>query len=120
MTYYQISRSDLRTIGVAHVATTIFGSIGTFALAIYFDFNKDITLAVQDEKAVPQFLNDVANISFWAWLVFWFLALLAYLWQGNELRRIRAEHGELTIWKKICGWGVWRTFRRGKGEYDHG
>ena len=101
MTYYQISTSDLRSIGVAHAATTICIAIGTFALAAYMDFSKDITIAIEGNQPVPQFLYDIAELSYWGWLVFWFIALVAFIWGKSELSRIKEEHGEHTFWSKV-------------------
>lgn len=99
--YYQFSTSDIRSIGLAQAAATILAAMGTFALSQYLDFSKDITLAEKAGQAVPPFFHNVADLSFWTWIVFWVFAGLAFIWQRNELRRIKAEHGELTIWQKI-------------------
>ena len=108
MTYYQISTSDLRSIGVAQAATTICVAIGTFALAAYIDFNKDITIATEGGQTVPPFLNDIANLSYWVWLVFWGIALVSFIWRRSALSQIKKEHGEPTfraklrdLWKKV-------------------
>lgn len=111
VTYYQFSTSDIRSIGLAQAAATIFAAIGTFALSSYLDFGKDITLAEEAGQTAPQFLHNVTELSFWAWIVSWVLAALAFVWQRNELSRIKIEHGELTLWRKA---GVWWS-NRGSG-----
>lgn len=104
VTYYQFNTSDIRSIGIAQAAATLFAALGTFALSLYLDYSKDITLAVEQKQNVPQFLHDVANISFWAWIAFWVLALLAFIYQRNELGRIKTEHGEPTLRQRINSW----------------
>lgn len=104
VTWYQFSTSDIRSIGLAQVAATICAAIGTFALSLYLDFSKDITLAEKANQTIPEFLQTVADLSFWAWIVFWVIAVLAFFWQQDELSRIKAEHGELTFWRKAKVW----------------
>ncbi|MCI0564219.1 MAG: hypothetical protein MN733_37565 [Nitrososphaera sp.] len=104
VTWYQFNSSDIRSIGVAQAAATIFAALGTFALSNYIDFSKDITLAEQDGRDVPQFLYNIADLSFWAWIIFWAVAIVAFLWQGNELMRIKAEHKVPTWLNKIRNW----------------
>ena len=77
MTFYQFSTSDIRSIGVAQAAATICAALGTFALSNYLDFGKDIALAEEAEQAVPDFLHSMIILSFWAWIVFWGIAVLA-------------------------------------------
>ena len=100
VTYYQFSTSDIRSIGLAQAAAAVFAALGTFALSSYLDFSKDITLAEEAGQGAPEFLQTVADLSFWVWIVFWVIAALAFFWQGNELSRIKVEHGELTLWRK--------------------
>ena len=104
VTYYQFSTSDIRSIGFAQAAATICAAIGTFALSGYLEFNKDIALAQEAGQPTPEFLETITNLSFWAWLVFWGVAVLAFVWQGNELRRVKVEHGELTLLEKFQAW----------------
>ena len=101
VTYYQINSSDMRSIGVAQAAATICAAIGTFALSSYLDFSKDITLATKTNENVPEFLHTVASLSFWMWIVFWVIAVLAFIWQRNELSRIKAEHGDPTLRQRL-------------------
>jgi hypothetical protein len=102
--YYQFSSSDLRSIGVAQAASIICASIGTFAFSEYLEFSKDVTLAEASKTPVPEFLDTVVSIAFWTWIVFWGIAAWAFLWQGNELRRIKAEHGEPNWRTKLGNW----------------
>lgn len=104
ITFYQFSASDIRSIGVAQAATTICASIGTFALSWYIDFSKDIALAVSAKQPVDDLLRSVVEVSFWSWVVFWAVALAAFLWQGNELGRIKEEHGETTWVRGFLNW----------------
>jgi hypothetical protein len=101
VTYYQISTSDIRSIGVAQVATTLFASVGAFALSLYLDYNKDIALAELGEAGVPSFLRELSNVAFWAWLFFWILATFAFFWRQSEWSRIKIEHGESSILSRI-------------------
>lgn len=109
VTYYQFSTSDVRSIGIAQAVVTVFAALGTFALSIYLDFGKDITLATGEGESAPQFLYDIESIAFYSWLVFWGLAICAFIYQRTELRRIKAEHGEPSllskIWKGVFGNG---------------
>ena len=109
VTYYQFSTSDVRSIGIAQMAVAVFAALGTFALSIYLDFGKDITLAMNEGESAPQFLYDIENIAFYSWLVFWGLAVCAFIYQRTELRRIKAEHGEPSLLSKIR-----------KGIFGHG
>lgn len=106
MTYYQISSSEIRSIGVAQAFATIFAAMGTFALSSYLDFKKDIALALHAGQEVPPFLDSVTDLVFWAWIVFWAVAIGAFGYQGVELRRIKAEHGELAPWTRA--WNRWK------------
>lgn len=101
VTYYQFSTSDVRSIGIAQAVVTVFAALGTFALSIYLDFGKDITMATDKGESAPQFLYDIENIAFYSWLVFWGLAVCAFIYQRTELRRIKAEHGEPSLLSKI-------------------
>lgn len=111
VTWYQFSTSDIRSIGLAQVAATVCAAIGTFALSLYLDFSKDITLAEEAGQSAPEFLQTVADLFFWSWIVFWVIAVLAFVWQRNELGRIKAEHGELTLWRKAKDWWADRGSR---------
>jgi hypothetical protein len=102
--YYQFSSSDLRSIGIAQAASIICASIGTFAFSQYLEFSKDVTLAEASKTPVPEFLNGVVRIALWTWIVFWALAIAAFLWQGSEMRRIKAEHGEPNWRTKLVDW----------------
>ena len=98
VTWYQVSTSDLRSLGVAQAATTIFAAMGTFALSLYFDYSGNIALAQSSSQTPPAFLVQIANVTWWAWLGFWVLALGAFGWRRSEWARIRMEHGE-PFWK---------------------
>lgn len=108
VTYYQINNSDIRSIGVAQAAATICAALGTFFLSTYLDFAKDLALATANDQTPPPFLQGIVNLTFWAWLIFWCIALFAFLWQGNELRRIKSEHGEpsnlIRILSRLLSW----------------
>ena len=109
VTWYQINNSDLRSIGVAQVVTTFFAALGTFALAIYLEYNKDLALLNATLKANNQlssttsspYLELIVNLSLWAWLICWGFALIAFVWKETELRRIKSEHGEPNIWQRL-------------------
>lgn len=107
VTYYQFSTSDVRSIGIAQVAVAVFAALGTFALSIYLDFGKDITLATGEGESAPRFLYDIESIALYSWLVFWGLAVCAFIYTNTELRRIKAEHGEPSLLSKI-----WKGIRR--------
>lgn len=101
VTYYQMSRSDFRSMGVAQAAATICAAIGTWAMSNYLELSKDIALA---KGTIPEWLYSVRSMAFWAWLIFWCIALAAFAWQGFEYHRIRTEHGELGFWQKAGKW----------------
>lgn len=102
-TYYQFSSSDIRSIGVAQAATTFFAAAGTFSMSYFFDIGKDIAVMDSSQLGV-NYLQNVANLCLTAWAVFWFIAVVAFIWQGVELRRIKAEHGEATYSAKVKTW----------------
>lgn len=104
VTWYQFNSSDIRSIGVAQAAATIFAALGTFALSNYIDFSKDITLAERAGENIPDFLHTITDLTFWAWIVFWAVAIIAFIWQGNELMRIKAEHNVPTWSGRIRDW----------------
>jgi hypothetical protein len=101
VTWYQFSSSDLRSIGVAHVVTTLFAAAGTFALSNHLEFNKDITLALQNNQNVPLLLQGISDLLFWVWVFCWVCAAVSFIWQRNELQRIKEEHGEVMLWKQL-------------------
>lgn len=105
-TYYQFSKSDIRTIGVAQAASTILVALGTFALSFYLEFSKEIAAIIEAENTPDKLLQNISDICFWAWIIFWVLAFIAFLWQGGELRRIKEEHGEPTLSSRISAF--WR------------
>ena len=106
ITWFQFSSSDIRSIGVAQAASTIFAALGTFAMSTYWDLSKDLALAEANNDAIPDALLTISNITLGGGLVFWFLSIAAFLWQGSELSRIKAEHGH-------DGW--YQRLRRGNG-----
>lgn len=92
VTYYQVSTSDLRALGVFQAVSTIAGSLGTFAMSLYFDYRAG--LADQPSPAADPFMQSVTNVAFWAWIGFWIIAVGAFIWRQTEWARIRVEHGE--------------------------
>ena len=89
VTWYQISTSDLRSMGIAQAGTTVFAAMGTFALSIYIEFSKDIALLGPDKKEVAQVLQDTADLAFWTMIFCWTIAVFAFIWRGSDLRRIK-------------------------------
>ena len=108
--WYQFSTSDIRSIGAAQAAATIFAAVGTFALSHYLDLSKDIALA--GEKA-PEYLINVASFAFWSCLISWLLAFVAFVWQGLELNRVKQEHGEASVGLRFSN--LWR-WMKGNGN----
>ena len=99
MKWYLVNSSDVRSIGVAQSAATILVGMGTFAMSHYFDITKDI--AAYSDNAAPQYLISVSSLALSAWIFFWAIALLAFIWQGVEWARIKSEHGIDPWWKLI-------------------
>lgn len=100
VTWYQINNSDLRSIGIAQAVSTFFAAIGTFMLSLYIEFSKDIALNESADQPVPDFLQSVTSFVYWGWLAFWGVAIISFLWQGLEIRRIKREHGDTSLWQK--------------------
>ncbi len=107
VTWYQVSASDFRNVGLVQIATTFFGAIGTFALSIYLDYSKDVAIARSAKSSIPAFVETAANIAFWAWIIFWFVALALLIWQGTELHRIKVEHGQKPFYERIIDY--WKS-----------
>jgi len=103
MTWYHISTSDLRSIGIAQNAATICVGIGTFAIATYIDFNKDIAIAESSGQQLPRLFDVAADLLLIFGVIFWLLAVIAFLWRRSELSRIKEEHGEQTLRSKLIG-----------------
>lgn len=99
--WLQISTSDIRSIGIAQLVATISSAIGTFALSVYLDFSKDLTLDTQAGKQASDLLNAVVHISYWSWIIFWIIAAAAFIFQGTEYSRLKAEHGLPSVYGKI-------------------
>lgn len=106
VTWFQISNSDLRSIGVAQATATFFSALGTFALSQYLEFNKDASLLMQQNKLVPSYLSNFVELAFWSWVVFWLMAVLAFFWHRSELGRIKEEHGVFTLSRRIRRWAM--------------
>jgi hypothetical protein len=107
--WYQFSSSDIRSIGVAQAASVISFSLGTWTLSEWLDFKKDIAQAALSKQPVSDFLQNLASAFFILWICFWAIGLIAFFWQGLELRRIKVEHGEMTVFQKIRNF--WRVSR---------
>jgi hypothetical protein len=101
VTWYQVSTSDARLLGIAQAVTTVFASLGTFALSQYLEIWRD-------SAASNQLLSTfVSNLMFYGWLVFWVIAGGAFVWRQSEWERIRREHGEPSLPNRIRNW--WRS-----------
>lgn len=104
ITWYQVNTSDIRSIGVAQAAATVFAALGTFALSSYLDLKKEMVLNEENTRAA-NFLDPVADLAFGAWLVFWGIAIVAFVWQVWELGRIKEESGNPSFLRSIIkGW----------------
>lgn len=101
VTWYHISRSDIRNLSVASWATTLFTAVGTYGLTVYLDFSKDIQLSTEAPEHSVELLSSVAAIAFAGWIFCWAMALVAFLWRERELLLIKEEHGELPWWKRF-------------------
>lgn len=101
--WYHVTAGELRTVSIVQVASALLASVGTFALGLYMDMQKDIAIAQANKEAVPDFFFTVVNFAWWAWILSWALGAAALVWQAINIEGIKAEHGEPPLWARIFG-----------------
>jgi len=103
--WYTILSSDLKFLGLTQFATTVLAAAGTFMLALYFDLRKEVQ---QTGTGAPGWMTEQRDQWFWGGLICLGLAVVTLCWRKLEYGRIKAEHGEKSLWGLASNY--WRSF----------
>jgi hypothetical protein len=103
--WYTILSSDLKFLGLTQFATTVLAAAGTFMLALYFDLRKEVQQAGAN---VLEWMTEQRDQWYWGGLICLSLAVVALCWRKLEYGRIKAEHGEKSLWGLASNY--WRSF----------
>lgn len=88
---YSITESELQQIGLANIAITSLGSIGSALLAFSLDIYKDTLLAEEIPAATRELISYIQPVLLSLGVAFWVIAIIAVFWRKKMIKLIKEE-----------------------------
>lgn len=91
MKCYSVTESELKQIGLANIAITSMGSIGTGLFAFGLDIYKDTAFTTSIPEATEAVISILQPILLIGGIAFWVIAIIAIFWRKSMMTLIKNE-----------------------------
>lgn len=91
MKCYSVTESELKQIGLANIAITSMGSIGTGLFAFGLDIYKDTVFATGIPETTEAVISILQPILLIGGAAFWVIAIIAIFWRKSMMTLIKEE-----------------------------